>query len=290
TPEVIPGSCPTCHRELVRHQLAGAGLPASACPDGHGAWLSPDVAEALRGLVDRRTATAHRRELALVSAMAGFSLIVLTILTLPSLPRGTLPAPTPETSRAAPVSVAPTPIASERVDEAALSETYWPERRWPGARPIPLKESHLDVYEELRYFDQLMELLEMGITNRLNMEGVLVVDRPPARYTALYEVYRQRQGEVLDRMRQLAVPGRLQPVHEPIVRATERQIAFYGEFARAKTRDHTTDLRRMLAHPTLREQNEALHEAWARVNELYPDLDQPTHQTIYHHLCGFDTI
>src|SRR5262245_56652656 len=173
----------------------------------------------------------------------------------------------------------------DRVDNARLSESYWPERPWPGARPIPLKESRIDVYDELVYFDQLMGLLEVGITNRLNMEGVLAVPRPAERYAALYEVYRARQEDMLQRLRGLAVPGRLQPVNEPIVRATERQIAFYGEYARAKGQDPTTNLRRMLTQPDLREQNQLLLQAWTRVGQLYPALDAPTHEAIYYHLC-----
>ncbi len=122
------------------------------------------------------------------------------------------------------------------------------------------------------------------------MEGALGVSRPPERYTALYDVYQQRQGDVLERLRTLTVPGRLQPIHEQIVRATERPIAFYGDFARAKVQDPTTDLRRLLGHPAVREQNQALLDAWGRVGQLYPDLDRATHQAIYYHLCGFDTI
>jgi hypothetical protein len=146
------------------------------------------------------------------------------------------------------------------------------------------------VYEELVYFDQLLGVLEVGITNRLNMEGVLAVPRRPERYAALYAVYRERQEDVVQQLPALGVPGRLQPVHEAIVRAAERQIAFYGEYTRAKVQDPTTDLRRMLAHPDLREQNQLLLQAWTRVGQLYVGLDTPTHEAIYYHLCGFDTI
>jgi hypothetical protein len=59
-PSTVPVSCPTCRRDLVRQPLAIAGLFGSACPDGHGAWLSPDVADSLRALVGTR-ATATRR-------------------------------------------------------------------------------------------------------------------------------------------------------------------------------------------------------------------------------------
>jgi hypothetical protein len=153
-----------------------------------------------------------------------------------------------------------------------------------------LKESRIDVHDELLYFDQLLGVLEVGITNRLNMEGVLAVRRPSARYTALFEVYRERQEDMLQRLRALTVPDRLQPIHEQIVRATERQIAFYGDFTRAKVKDPTTDLRRLLAHPAVREQNQLLLGAWTRIGQLYPGLDTPTHEAIYYHLCGFDTI
>jgi hypothetical protein len=122
------------------------------------------------------------------------------------------------------------------------------------------------------------------------MEGVLASNRPADHYGPLYEVYRQRQEDMLGRLRALAVPGRLQPVHEPIVRATERQIAFYGDFAQTKAQDPRTNLRSLLMHPALREQNQLLLNAWGRVGQLYPDLDKPTHQAIYYHLCGFDTI
>jgi hypothetical protein len=310
-PTAVPVCCPTCRRDLVRQPLAIAGLFGSACPEGHGAWLSPEVTDSLRALVGHRAADGRRHRIVLLGVLVGLSLIGLAIVSWPQRPstapraiREVTPAPgavdqttpvdrhavgTPRTpAEKSTIPVAPTTI--DRVDNARLSESYWPDRPWPGARPIPLKESRIDVYEELVYFDQLLSVLEVGITNRLNMEGVLAVRRSPERYTALYAVYRERQENVLERLRALPVPGRLQPVHDPIVRATERQMAFYGEYTRAKAQDPTIDLRRMLAHPDLREQNQLLLQAWTRVGQLYVGLDTPTHEAIYYHLCGFDTI
>lgn len=306
-PSTVPVCCPTCRRDLVRQSLAIAGLYGSACPEGHGAWLSPEVAESLRTLVGHRAADGRRHRLVVLGVLAGLSLIALTIMSWPRGPstpprvvRDAPGAPAPEAvdrmtvdAPRAPAekSIVPTaPTTMDRVDNARLSESYWPERPWPGARPIPLKESRIDVHDELLYFDQLLGLLEVGITNRLNMEGVLAVGRPSARYTALFEVYRERQEDMLQRLHALTVPDRLQPIHEQIVRATERQIAFYGDFTRTKVKDPTTDLRRLLAHPAVREQNQALLSAWTRIGQLYPGLDTPTHEAIYYHLCGFDTI
>jgi hypothetical protein len=280
----IPVSCPACHRDLVRQPLAVAGLFVSACPDGHGAWLDPDVAEALRRLVSERAAAAGRRRIVVLSVLAVGSAALAAML-------GGRPGPSAAPS--API-VASAPLAAsaqrDTVDDTQLSETNWPERRWPGALAIPVKESAINVHAELRYFHQVLALMDAGITNRLNMEGVLKVRRLPQRYVQLYEVYRRRQSTVLERMRNLSAPERLRPIHERLVVATERQISFYGDYARAKADDPTTDLGRLLALPALQEQNVALLDAWSRVRQAYPDLDRQTHDAIYHRLHGFDVI
>ncbi|HET7340752.1 MAG TPA: hypothetical protein VFL90_04750, partial [Methylomirabilota bacterium] len=92
------------------------------------------------------------------------------------------------------------------------------------------------------------------------------------------------------RLRGLEPPPVLAAVHTDVVRATERQIEFYGEFARAKAANPATDLGRLLTHPALREQNEALHAAWDRVRATYTDLDSATSQAIEQHFCGYDII
>jgi hypothetical protein len=103
-------------------------------------------------------------------------------------------------------------------------------------------------------------------------------------------VYRTRQEKMLEGLRRLTVPARLQPIHEQIVQAAEQQIAFYGDFAMAKAADPAIELRKQLSHPALREQNRALLDAWGRIRQLYPELDVATRDAIYYHLCGFDTV
>ena len=95
---------------------------------------------------------------------------------------------------------------------------------------------------------------------------------------------------MLARLRRLEAPAALAPIHDRVLRATERQIEFYGDFARAKAADPTTNLGRLLTHPALQEQNEALHAAWDRVRQIYVDLDPETSQAIEQHFCGFDVI
>jgi hypothetical protein len=298
TPATVPVGCPTCQRDLVRQSLAIGTLFVSACPNGHGAWLSPETAESLRSAVGNGATSQRWQWLGVIGIVAVMSIVLFAIwpwrsgqdMLAPRSPEPEAVAPAAPTTATAPAAAAASPDAGDRVDNATLSEQHWPDRQWPGARPIPLKESRIDVHEELLYFDQLLGVLAVGISNRLNMEGVLAVPRAPERYEALYDVYRERQENVLDRLRRLQVPERLQPTHEQIVLATEQQIVFYGDFARAKAADATTDLRRLLAHPAVREQNRALLDAWGRVRQLYPDLDTATRDAIYHHLCGFDTV
>src|SRR5262245_7982529 len=85
-PSAVPVSCPTCRRDLVRQPLAIAGLFGSACPAGHGAWLSPEVAESLRALVGHRAVDDRRSRLLVLGALAGLSLIGLAILSWPQRP------------------------------------------------------------------------------------------------------------------------------------------------------------------------------------------------------------
>ncbi|HEX2441087.1 MAG TPA: hypothetical protein VHT71_22440 [Methylomirabilota bacterium] len=295
TTSAVPSRCPTCQRDLVRQSLAVGSLSVSACPGGHGAWLSTDVADSLRAFVDSRIAHQRRQQLGLVSvgvALAGAVLVLW--LWRPSADAPPMPDESPASAAVAERDTSPlppvTPAPIDKVDSANISEGHWPDRRWPGARPIPLKESHIDVHEELVYFDRLLTLLEAGISNRLNIEGVLATPRAPERYTALYGVYRTRQEKMLDGLRRLVVPARVQPIHEQIVHAAEQQIAFYGDYAKAKAAEPATDLRKQLSHPALREQNRALLDAWGRIRQLYPELDVATRDAIYYHLCGFDTV
>ncbi|HET7343035.1 MAG TPA: hypothetical protein VFL90_16335, partial [Methylomirabilota bacterium] len=164
-----PLTCPACRHDLVRQPLAAADLFVSACPQGHGAWLDPDIAESLRCLVATRAAVASRHRLLALGALAASSLALLVAL---STRRDPPPPPPPLVS-----APAAGELTRDGVDLGRLGDDYWPERRWPGARAIPLKESHIDRYAELVYFRDLLALLDAGITNRLNIEGALAVRR-----------------------------------------------------------------------------------------------------------------
>jgi hypothetical protein len=143
---------------------------------------------------------------------------------------------------------------------------------------------------ERRYLRELMAVLDDGTKHRRDVEGVLKSESGSDTYAAVYEIYRGRQGAVLARLQGLEVPGRIKPAHDRIVKATERQIEFYGAFSEARVKDKSADLARMLGHPALRESDYDLHAAWDFIRQTYPDLDVATKQAVEGHLCQFDVI
>jgi hypothetical protein len=154
-------------------------------------------------------------------------------------------------------------------------------RRPTGPRPIPA--------DEQRYFGQLIAVLEDGASNRRNIEGVLKAgDSELDTYRAVFDIYRGRAEDVIARLRRLDTPERLQPAHDRIVRAAERQIVFYGDFTTARIKGQATDLARMLGHPAAREASHELHTAWDLVRRLYPDQSPAQLDPIEQRFCRFD--
>ena len=274
----IPSACPTCRRDLVRNPLLGVSLFVSACPDRHGAWMTSDVVETLRRFVDEHATLAakKRHQLRILNRL----LVILGAVLFAGL-----------------LYSYPERIVTTLVDTGSrfydwrVSETYWPERGlvytyWQ----IDVKTSSINVHDELMYFTRLVALLDEGITNRLNIDGVMKTRRSAAEYTRLYEIYRTRQLDIMARMRQLAVPEKLASIHGLLLLATEEQIRFYQTFLDAKLKDPGVNLGRMLGDPALQATNRALHTAWDEVRRLYPHLDVETSSAIEAHLCGFDVI
>jgi hypothetical protein len=275
----VPTSCPLCRRDLVRQPLAATGVYASRCPDGHGAWAPADAVEALRRFVETHASAAARTRTRLRVLTRVALIVVVAAPVVFALSYG------PEAWAKGIVSTV------DWYYNRQVTPTSWPDRRWAFALfSIPTKGSSIDDHAELLYFDRLLDVLNSGISNRLNMDGVLASDRNPGEYPAIYAVYRERQLGVLADLGRLPVPARLQPVHARFLRATERQIEFYGAWAEARARNRAVGLAQMLGHPALRQTNEDLLTGWALIRQLYPQLDRETFNAIDMHLCAFDII
>lgn len=75
-----PTACAVCRRDLTRSELGRRGLVASTCPEGHGAWMSPDALGTLRQLVDdHATNVRARRRITVLSAILALSLAALVV-------------------------------------------------------------------------------------------------------------------------------------------------------------------------------------------------------------------
>ncbi len=56
-----PTRCPVCHRELKRSTLPYLEFFASACPEFHGWWLSPEMARKMRQFVAEQVSLTFGR-------------------------------------------------------------------------------------------------------------------------------------------------------------------------------------------------------------------------------------
>lgn len=275
---VVPTVCPSCRRDLLRHPLPTAGLFVSRCPEGHGAWMDDSVVDALHQFVEAHASVAAQRRhqlrifrrLLVVLALALVAAILFTY----------------------PERIAISAIeAIERVQDWRVSESYWPARGWMyKLSSIPPKESAIDAHEELAYFVALLDILDDGITHRININGVLHTRRSPVEYQRLYRLYRERQAAVLARLEQLVPPERLRGVHGRILAAAAEQIRFYERFMEAKMQRRGISLRDMLGDPALQTTNTELRTAWDEIRRLYPNLDPDSRSAIEGHFCGFDVL
>jgi len=144
--------------------------------------------------------------------------------------------------------------------------------------------------EERQYVVELMRVLDDGIRNRSAIDRALKTQAAPDAHRAAYDTYREQQERMLARLRGLAVPKRTRPVHERIVVATERQMAFYLAFVNARARGDSADVTKLLGHPDLRATDYELHAAWDTFRNLYPGLDQKFYDALESRLCWFDVI
>lgn len=276
--QTVPTACSSCRRDLVRHPLPVAGLFVSRCPDGHGAWMDPSVADGLQRFVETHASVAARRrhQLRLLRVVLVIFVLSLTLALL---------------SQHGGQVVVGIVDATEWVQNQRVSETNWPRRGWMYKLFwIPAKAGSLNRHDELAYFVALVRILDDGITHRINIDGVLRTSRTPAQYERLYELYRERQSEVLTRLERLDPPPRLREIHGRILVAAVEQIRFYERFMRAKKDNPGIGLTDMLGDPSLQTTNRELHTAWDEITRLYPNLDPFSSGAIELRFCGFDAL
>ena len=248
---ITPDICLTCRRDLVRRPLPRPNLYVSACPAGHGAWMTNDVVEALRTFVETETGQIARKRHTIKvlnrAVVLGAFAMVCAVAWSYAVLNGLVPAPT----------------------------------RLLGITTTLSREDWV-------YFQQVVHLLEEGTANRLALEADL--GAAPSTYATRLDSYRERQRELRGKLARLETPVRVRKIHDTLLVATDQQIRFYEAFVAAKTTDPTVNLRRMATHPDARGTDQSLWAAWHLVVETYPGLDAATSRTIEQHFCAYDVL
>jgi hypothetical protein len=265
-----PTLCPKCNKTLVRKMHPYLEYFVQACPDRHGAWISPEVSLKLRQFVSEQMLIATKRKQALQFLLALF-LGLLCFSLLAQSPRwisNWLP----------------------NYEDLKVGEKYWPQREFRNFPSLPLKESSIDNAEEIFYVSQVLELLEDAASNRMNMDTVLKTRRSGERYWKAFEIYQQKQYEFLGKLRVMTVPEPLKEFHGHIETAAEAQLEFYGAFVHEKAQNASIGLQDMLGHPALKICNQSLLSAFDFIQKHYPNLDMTTRQAVESRLCWFDVI
>lgn len=279
SPNEIPSACPSCRRELICSPLPYVELFVSSCPEHHGVWMSPVVWKKLKELMSYQISVDEKKKFCLkvlsqiaLILMVGFSGLIVLIYS----PRAVLDYFHQKHLNA---------------QSMKISETDWPLRSSSDFPPIPLKESRIDQHQDLLYFERLSSILELGISNRLNMDLVLRTERKPStRYRDLYLFYAEKQSEFSAELKDLEPPAHLRQFHGLILEAVEEQTYFYGDYAEEKIRSKTAKLNQMLDHPALISSSKKLHDAYAIFKAIYPELDRATDEAIERRLCWMDII
>ena len=265
-----PKVCPTCQKTLVRKMHPYLEYFFHVCPDRHGAWMSPEVSDKLKQMVGEQILAAAKKKNAvrfLAAMLAGF--ILMSFLAR------------------SPQWMAQRSLQSE---DSKIGADYWPARDFSQFPALPVKESGIDDASELLYLTQVLEILEEGASNRLNIEAVLRTKRSEENYWAAFGIYQRRQMGFINKLQLLSVPDSLKEFHENIQKAAEAQMAFYAGFTDEKVKNHSVQLKDRLNQSTLQVCNRKLLAAFEIFKKQYPLLDLQTREAVEKRLCWFDIV
>lgn len=143
---------------------------------------------------------------------------------------------------------------------------------------------------EARYVTRMLEILDEGIANRVNLDLALRARRTAKEYEALFDDFRLRQQALLLNLQEVGTPPRFVAFDERLRAAIVTQAAFYAAFVRAKIRDASVEVDGMLDHPAFRASSLEFEAAREHVRRLKPALDRATEAAIADRLCWLDTI
>lgn len=255
-------ACPTCHKPLVGKMLPDLEYFVQACPDRHGAWMSPEVSAKVREMVSRQFFISTRRweslKLAAKCLFAGFAIVFLLNLSQMS---------------------AKNKIPQSEAEEAPAAQNILP--------AFSAESSNLPSAEEKRYVTNLLALLEEGAANRVEMNLRFKAPHSVQEGEKVFTDYLKKQRALISRMHAAEVPAALNEFHQKLIRAAEAQVVFFAEWAQRET---SQNFENMLRHPALQACHREIVDAANLFGQIYPDIDTPTLLALEKRLSWFDII
>ncbi len=168
------------------------------------------------------------------------------------------------------------------------TDISWPTRDYSSWYPLP-KISDIDS-AELTYWQQWVNVIEDGITNRMNVHEQFANSQKPTRIAMIKTEYQKRQKRMLEALSEIQPPKRLKEFHETVIKAGYNQIEFYLEYGTAKEQNEQLKFENISNNPNLKNSNEKLWAAYHQFEALYPQRSKDFNDAIERRLAWFDII
>lgn len=178
-------------------------------------------------------------------------------------------------------------LSSEEAQAVQISPDYWPQKYYNTWYPLPSDVSGVDPME-MAYWKQWCNLIQEGITNRMNMHDALNLPRSKEFYASIQEKYRSLQQSVLQRLSSLDPPERLKAFQDAVVWAGFDQMDFYNDYVQSKMLNPNGPFSADNDH--LKASDKKLWDAYHLFQSLYPSRTKAFNDAIERRLAWFDII
>ncbi len=263
-------ACPQCGKSLERKMHPYLEYFVQACPDRHGAWMSPDVSAKVRDLFESQIAQLSRRRKIAGFLAAGIALCFIFVMLSHS-----------------PIAVKDFLLSNHETD---VRNTNQPQPIFTAFPEMTELAASIQNPGERDYLSRVAQLLEESALNRLSFQEGLRNTREEEEILELFEVYRKKQQAFLMKLRSVYVPEILNPFQESLQKAGEAQLVFYGVLAEARVKSAEDLFSQPPPHPALRLCREELVKAYEFLMTIYPQLDAQIRQAFEDRLSLFSSV
>lgn len=258
--------CPQCKKPLVRKMLPYLEYVVSACPDRHGAWVSPEVTEKMRDFMQEEILRSTKRSQLIQLTLLGCGLFFLFSFGMQ----------------------AASFLSSQQQGMRSKVGNIKNERAFLA--PLPNHFQGIENPMEVIYLKQAADLIEQAAKNRAAFDEFLTVNHPSEENWAAFEIYQKNHVTFIEKLRAIPVPPVLNEFHQLLQNAAAQQLIFYAEFLNRKSGNRMLSLGNLLKHPALQSSNQALLQAYHLLLKQYPNLDSATSRALESRLCWLDIL